>query len=232
MLFSRGFGSKRLLCGRFHAQISELSHHNTHISLLNRNSNNIIHVRHKSGSRRRRSRRGEVIELQVDADSGELEAIALKHLEETIHKLTVKRAAPVWLPFRPGMSYYVPPPLKLDKVIELAISGGKINEDDLQAFATARRGWPSSAFYIGDDSSHIVEISPEKSEKSEEEEGWMLICSAHWLWIRSFLWESFWVYPSYLHHRVCLNLRLKFFLQCLHIIIFSLVNGCWLKSMT
>ncbi|GLJ17770.1 hypothetical protein SUGI_0310180 [Cryptomeria japonica] len=66
-------------------------------------------VRHKSGSSRRRNRRGELIEVHLEG--GEMEAFAVKTLEETIHKMAVKRAAPVWLPFRPGIADGLPRPI-------------------------------------------------------------------------------------------------------------------------
>ncbi|XP_057868706.1 uncharacterized protein LOC131075823 [Cryptomeria japonica] len=124
-------------------------------------------VRHKSGSSRRRNRRGELIEVHLEG--GEMEAFAVKTLEETIHKMAVKRAAPVWLPFRPGMSYWVPPPAKLGDIIEVAINS-KLSHEDLQLFSTAKRGWPSTAYYIQDESSQTVETIADTNEKSEEEE--------------------------------------------------------------
>ncbi|XP_065864519.1 uncharacterized protein [Euphorbia lathyris] len=38
----------------------------------------------------------------------------LRKLEDAIHRIIVRRAAPDWLPFLPGSSYWVPPPRSAD----------------------------------------------------------------------------------------------------------------------
>ncbi|KAH9330887.1 hypothetical protein KI387_002995, partial [Taxus chinensis] len=160
----------RLMRGQFLVKTSQLGPNNHELGRTyfeSGHSSRSVIVRHKS-SKRRKNRRGELIEVELEG--GEVEAFAVKKLEETIHKMAVKRAAPVWLPFRPGMSYWVPPPAKLGDIIEIAINS-KLTDEDLQSFSTARRGWPSIDYYINkDESSHTVETIPDTIEKSEEDE--------------------------------------------------------------
>lgn len=157
-----------------------------------------MNVRHRSGSSRRGNGNGsgrgngrgngkgkkrllvpQVIELQVESDSDSVGpgfeyVSSSKRLEKLIHRNMVKMAAPAWLPFLPGMSYWVPPlpSLKFGEFAELGVAIAARNpmtEEELLSFTTARRGWPSSAYYLQDDSSHVVETTPEKNEKPEEE---------------------------------------------------------------
>ncbi|KAJ8557782.1 hypothetical protein K7X08_004548 [Anisodus acutangulus] len=43
------------------------------------------------------------------SEAEEAEALAVQRIEETIHRIIVRRSAPDWLPFCPGASYWVPP---------------------------------------------------------------------------------------------------------------------------
>lgn len=152
-------------------------------------------VRHRSGSSRRGNGNGngrgngrgkkrllvpQVIELEVepDSDSGGqgLEYVSSsKRLEKLIHRNMVKMVAPPWLPFLPGMSYWVPPlpAIKFGEYAELEVAIGARNnvteEEFLSFFTTARRGWPCSSHFLQDESSHAVETTEEKNEKPEEE---------------------------------------------------------------
>jgi len=188
---AQGFRLNRiLLCGRTLA----LASHEKILESGNSWSWRCANVRHKSGSSRRGNGNGSgrgngkgrkrlfvprVIELQVesDPDSGSLgfEYVGTsKRLEEFIHSNLAKRAAPDWLPFRPGMSYWVPPlpSVKFGEYAEVEVgiaARNTMTDEEFLSFTTARRGWPSSDYYLQDDSSRVEETMPEKDKKSEEE---------------------------------------------------------------
>ncbi|KAL3830131.1 hypothetical protein ACJIZ3_018933 [Penstemon smallii] len=127
------------------------------------------HKRHRSN----KSHRAQLIELDLDSptssslsQSDEVIAVGMKRLEDAIHGMIVRRAAPDWLPFLPGYSYWVPPqrssgfrnhPSAAGTMIEmigkLAVSRKStktrdlLSEDEHMAY-TSSKGWPSSAFFI------------------------------------------------------------------------------------
>ncbi|CAA2954843.1 Hypothetical predicted protein [Olea europaea subsp. europaea] len=129
----------------------------------------ISHHRYRSY----KTQQAKLIEVEVDSSSTsshpdspeEVLTVGIKKLEEAIHSIIVRRAAPDWLPFLPGYSYWVPPrsstmrhPRGMIEVIgKLASSGvaaGKIRpqfdlliEDETMSFTSAR-GWPSSTFFV------------------------------------------------------------------------------------
>ncbi|KAG8373964.1 hypothetical protein BUALT_Bualt11G0080800 [Buddleja alternifolia] len=132
----------------------------------------ISHHRHRST----KTNAAHLIEVEIDqassspSDSSEAAAdvitFGIKRLEDAIHRIIVRRAAPDWLPFRPGYSYWVPPRASAVRdhsagsMIEvlgnlssagMAMNGGSENdllsEDEDMAF-TSTKGWPSSAFFI------------------------------------------------------------------------------------
>lgn len=83
-----------------------------------------------------------------------MEKVAMKNLEDAIHRIVVKRSEPGWLPFAPGASYWVPPKSKSRGFAEVI---GKLAENPTpvkvvkteQALSRAHsRGWPSSAYYF------------------------------------------------------------------------------------
>eukprot|EP00252_Welwitschia_mirabilis_P019960 TRINITY_DN4776_c0_g1_i1.p1 TRINITY_DN4776_c0_g1~~TRINITY_DN4776_c0_g1_i1.p1 ORF type:complete len:204 (-),score=35.23 TRINITY_DN4776_c0_g1_i1:241-768(-) len=139
-----------------------------------------ITARYKSGGRRgrgwsrkgrggRRKRIAQVIEVEVE-NPEDAEKVMAKKLEEVIQDTVVRWAAPDWLPFLPGGSYWVPPPPpKLGESIQIALANS-VSEAELLSFSTARRGWPSSSYFLKELPSNTGEIIPEKSENSEEEE--------------------------------------------------------------
>lgn len=47
--------------------------------------------------------------------SGYMEALGFRRLDDAIHSAVVRNAAPDWLPFLPGSSYWVPPNRGADK---------------------------------------------------------------------------------------------------------------------
>ncbi|CAA2975401.1 Hypothetical predicted protein [Olea europaea subsp. europaea] len=165
----------------------------------------ITHHRHRSN----KTHQAQLIELEVDSSSTsshpdspeEVLTVGIKKLEEAIHSIIVRRAAPDWLPFLPGYSYWVPPrsstmrhPHGMIEVIgKLTSSGvgtGKIRpqldlstEDETMSFTSAR-GWPSSTFFLeGTSPIHPIPLmevevkihneadNAHNASNSEEEEG-------------------------------------------------------------
>uniref|UniRef100_A0A0E0LRM9 Uncharacterized protein n=1 Tax=Oryza punctata TaxID=4537 RepID=A0A0E0LRM9_ORYPU len=127
----------------------------------------------------------EVIEIDLaedaDADAStsssgpasptSVEVVGVRRLEEAIHGVMVRRAAPDWLPFVPGGSFWVPPMRRPHGVAELvgriAAAGGAapdaevvaggfayepevyapMTEEEALSFSTAR-GWPSASYFV------------------------------------------------------------------------------------
>ncbi|KAL6507844.1 hypothetical protein OROGR_024039 [Orobanche gracilis] len=107
---------------------------------------------------------------QTDSPEAAAEVIrvGIKKLEEAIHSIIVRRAAPGWLPFLPGYSYWVPSHAtsmrshSASNMIELvrnlaspeAMRNGLLQEEllseDEQMSFTSAKGWPSSAVFIED----------------------------------------------------------------------------------
>ncbi|XP_065864506.1 uncharacterized protein [Euphorbia lathyris] len=93
----------------------------------------------------------------------------LRKLEDAIHRIIVRRAAPDWLPFLPGSSYWVPPPRSADGSNGIAQLIEKLANpltDEETLSTTSVRGWPSSDYFIKgvSFSSTNVKASPTKSE--------------------------------------------------------------------
>ncbi|KAJ4959060.1 hypothetical protein NE237_026171 [Protea cynaroides] len=93
-----------------------------------------------------RSEKTQLTEVDVDSDN-EVEVLGMRRLEEAIHGIMVRRAAPEWLPFLPGSSYWVPPRKRPSALVELV---GKmaypLTDEELVSHATLR-GWPSLAYF-------------------------------------------------------------------------------------
>ncbi|KAK4414859.1 hypothetical protein Salat_2592900 [Sesamum alatum] len=132
----------------------------------------ISHHRHRSN----KTHQAQLIEVDLDAasssqpDSPEASAevitLGIKKLEEAIHSIIVRRAAPDWLPFLPGYSYWVPPRATsmrnhpagsmIEVIGKLTASGTTRNRrlqnellsEDEQMSLTSAKGWPSSGFFI------------------------------------------------------------------------------------
>ncbi|KAK1268466.1 hypothetical protein QJS04_geneDACA013959 [Acorus gramineus] len=119
---------------------------------------------------RNRSKRPEVHLIEIDLGSDGTASSAsgtddekeggvmmgIKHLEEVIHRIAVHRAAPYWLPFRPGSSYWVPPPPPTTTTTQRSSIGvielfrklaNPLSEEETLSLTSAR-GWPSSAYFI------------------------------------------------------------------------------------
>ncbi|CAA0818736.1 Unknown protein [Striga hermonthica] len=154
------------------------------------------------GYRRHRSsktHRAQLIEVDLESSPSEspeaaVEVITsgIRKLEEAIHTIIVRRAAPDWLPFLPGHSYWVPPRAtsmrshSAGSVIEVLgklasldpargrRSQGELLSEDQQMALESGKGWPSSAFFIeGTSPMHpmpVVEVQV-KIQVDENSEG-------------------------------------------------------------
>ncbi|CAN1139647.1 hypothetical protein LINPERHAP2_LOCUS11395, partial [Linum perenne] len=75
----------------------------------------------------------------------------LRKIEDAIHRILVRRAAPDWLPFVPGSSYWVPPPRSNAGSYGIAQLVDKLANpltDEESLSGTTVRGWPSSDYFI------------------------------------------------------------------------------------
>ncbi|CAI0410125.1 unnamed protein product [Linum tenue] len=75
----------------------------------------------------------------------------LRKLEDAIHRIIVRRAAPDWLPFLPGTSYWVPPHRSDAGCLGIAQLVEKLANpltDEESRSVTSVRGWPSSDYFI------------------------------------------------------------------------------------
>ncbi|CAJ1975854.1 unnamed protein product [Sphenostylis stenocarpa] len=101
---------------------------------------------------RQRSSKSGVGEL-VEVDTAEYD-VALKHFDDLIHRILVKKATPDWLPFVPGSSFWVPPRPSPSNVVDLV---HKLTREDERPhdspLLSTIRGWPSSNFYINENES-------------------------------------------------------------------------------
>lgn len=97
-------------------------------------------------TRRRSSKAG--ASQVVEVDMAEYD-VALKHFDDLIHRILVKKATPDWLPFVPGSSFWVPPRPSPANVVDLVHKLAR--EDDRpqdSPLLSTLRGWPSSNFFI------------------------------------------------------------------------------------
>ncbi|XP_047317786.1 uncharacterized protein LOC124921202 [Impatiens glandulifera] len=93
------------------------------------------------------SGKGQLIDIDLESD-GDFEVMDMRRLEDVIHGIIVKRAAPDWLPFRPGSSYWVPPRNRPSGVVDIIRKlASPLSEDEAMSLSSSR-GWPSSAFFI------------------------------------------------------------------------------------
>jgi hypothetical protein len=75
----------------------------------------------------------------------------LRKLEDAIHRIIVRRAAPDWLPFLPGSSYWVPSPRSTSGSLGIAHLVEKLANplsDEESLSTTTVRGWPSSDYFV------------------------------------------------------------------------------------
>lgn len=134
----------------------------------------LAHSRHRSG----KAHAAQIIELDMEssassssssAEGFDVDTVngAIKKLDEVIHGIIVRRAAPDWLPFLPGYSFWIPPPGNnhpfvtsgglVDVIGKLSgvsrngqnritgnFSSDIMPEDD----EMPHRGWPSESYFI------------------------------------------------------------------------------------
>uniref|UniRef100_A0A7C9E4S8 Uncharacterized protein n=1 Tax=Opuntia streptacantha TaxID=393608 RepID=A0A7C9E4S8_OPUST len=132
---------------------------------------------HLSSSARLLSRRL-LSDMPEPVEESDKERIAMKKLEDAIHRIIVKRSEPHWLPFVPGSSYWVPPKSKargvaqvIGKLLNGSSSPSMSKEQALTL--TCNRGWPSSAYFL-EGASHAPlegETVTKHTFQSEDEEG-------------------------------------------------------------
>jgi hypothetical protein len=80
----------------------------------------------------------------------------MRRLEDAIHGILERRAAPDWLPFVPGGSYWVPPmsgQLGMRDLLSMAVytsrgGGGSVFTKEEAMCLTTTRGWPSFAYFV------------------------------------------------------------------------------------
>uniref|UniRef100_A0A0E0DI13 Uncharacterized protein n=1 Tax=Oryza meridionalis TaxID=40149 RepID=A0A0E0DI13_9ORYZ len=85
--------------------------------------------------------------------------MGMRRLEDAIHGVLVRRAAPVWLPFVPGGSYWVPEMRRgvaadlvgtaVRSAIGAAWNAEAMTEEEMMCLTTMR-GWPSEAYFVED----------------------------------------------------------------------------------
>ncbi|XP_042054159.1 uncharacterized protein LOC121798944 [Salvia splendens] len=140
----------------------------------------ITHHRHRST----KPGHAHLIELDIDAASPSQPGI--KSLEDAIHSIIVRRAAPDWLPFLPGHSYWVPssrnsntPAAGMIQALhrltsseaEPATLHHELLSEDEQMSLLSAKGWPSSTYFIrGTSPDHPIQIMvlPETSSSKDE----------------------------------------------------------------
>ncbi|XP_008668913.1 uncharacterized protein [Zea mays] len=91
-----------------------------------------------------------------EGDSATVQAqMGSRRLEDAIYGVLVRRAAPEWLPFVPGASYWVPPlprPLGVASLLGAAVYTARgataMTEEEAFSFTTVR-GCPSAAYFVG-----------------------------------------------------------------------------------
>ncbi|BAF15716.1 uncharacterized protein [Oryza sativa Japonica Group] len=105
--------------------------------------------------------------------------MGMRRLEDAIHGVLVRRAAPEWLPFVPGGSYWVPEMRRgvaadlvgtaVRSAIGAAWNAEAMTEEEMMCLTTMR-GWPSEAYFVEGKFSHPVESSRKVATQTDEEE--------------------------------------------------------------
>ncbi|RCV35294.1 hypothetical protein SEVIR_7G240700v4 [Setaria viridis] len=110
-------------------------------------------------------------------DSAKVQAqMGMRRLEDAIHGVLVRRAAPDWLPFVPGASYWVPPmprPLGVADLLGAAVHTARgataMTAEEAMSFTTVR-GWPSAAYFVEGKFSHPVKRPRNDATQTDDEE--------------------------------------------------------------
>ncbi|KAL1549528.1 hypothetical protein AAHA92_17626 [Salvia divinorum] len=138
----------------------------------------ITHHRHRS------TKPGHAQLIELDLDPASPSQPGIKGLEDAIHSIIVRRAAPDWLPFLPGHSYWVPstrnsPAAGMIQALHKLTSSEAepttlrhelLSEDEQMSLLSAK-GWPSSTYFIQGTSPHhpiqIMVLSDTSNSKDE-----------------------------------------------------------------
>ncbi|KAJ9164501.1 hypothetical protein P3X46_024071 [Hevea brasiliensis] len=107
----------------------------------------------------------------ISDDSSSTDSL-LRKLEDAIHQIIVRRAAPDWLPFLPGSSYWVPPPRSTAGSLGIAHLVEKpanpLTDEESLPMITLR-GWPSSDYFIKGAPPHSMEVNMTSKKAAEAE---------------------------------------------------------------
>ncbi|XP_021720314.1 uncharacterized protein LOC110687965 isoform X1 [Chenopodium quinoa] len=148
-------------------------------SLSSATSTRFVNFRHRSNS-------AEVFSGENMA-AEEVEKVAMKNLEDAIHKIIVKKSQPDWISLVPGASYWVPPKSKaqglanvIGNLVHNSAAATAVIKGGNKGFSlSSNRGWPSSAHFFEGASHSSLEGETGKSRKTaskhasqfEDEEG-------------------------------------------------------------
>ncbi|CAN6250056.1 unnamed protein product [Urochloa humidicola] len=110
-------------------------------------------------------------------DSAKSQAqLGMQRLEDAIHGVLVRRAAPDWLPFVPGASYWVPPmprPLGVADLLGAAVHPARgvpaMTAEEAMSFTTVR-GWPSASYFVDGKLTHPVKRPRNDATQTDDEE--------------------------------------------------------------
>ncbi|XP_047068372.1 uncharacterized protein LOC124676337 [Lolium rigidum] len=139
----------------------------------------------------------ELIEIDLSEESASSssssgaaeEPMGMRRLNDAIHGVIVRRAAPEWLPFVPGGSYWVPQmrrPLGVSDLVgtvaysasgavdtsamaRAAVDRATLTKDEAMCFTTPR-GWPSEAYFVEGKLWHPVKRSRKDATQTDDED--------------------------------------------------------------
>nr|GEY01747.1 hypothetical protein [Tanacetum cinerariifolium] len=107
----------------------------------------------------------------------DVDLLALKKLDDFVHNVIVKQCEPDWLPFLPGMSYWVPPRTYVSKQVFDVFKTltnpltADASFDESMAVVKAR-AWPSSDYFIqGTSPMHLAEVKVDENEENMSQPG-------------------------------------------------------------
>ncbi|KAF0894148.1 hypothetical protein E2562_034884 [Oryza meyeriana var. granulata] len=99
----------------------------------------------------------------VEGGGSAPEEMGMRRLEDAIHGILVRRAAPDWLHFVPGGSYWVPEMRRgvadLVGAVVYSATGARnaevMTEEEMMCLTTVR-GWPSAEYFVEGEFDEIV----------------------------------------------------------------------------
>nr|XP_018678395.1 PREDICTED: uncharacterized protein LOC103976851 isoform X1 [Musa acuminata subsp. malaccensis] len=120
-----------------------------------------------------RPAKAEIVEIDLGTEVEVAEVDVVRHLDDAIHAILVRKSAPDWLPFIPGSSYWVPPRRRALGLLELVAKfTNPLTEEETMSFTTIR-GWPSSSYFVEDklaSGKHPVKKSRKKTPTQSDDE--------------------------------------------------------------